>query len=214
MASETTPLLHTPDVNDFDERAAPINTPATGPPTSKRAEFHDAFRRHWKVWKPIYLCFLFLLFIEFYAESIQAPALRMVEIAVCRHYYEQHDPGKIDFGSGSGYSDELCGIEAVQRRVANMNAVLGTLEVVPGLVLAVPYGMLADAKGRKFVLGLCMLGIVCSSFWALATLSQRDRIPYWMIYTYPLFQLVGGGAVVLTNLIMAMIADAAPSEIR
>ena len=217
MASETSPLLQaSEDRSPGDEERSPLaeEANATDNEPSRLSRFRQIISDHLQLWTPIYLCLLFLLFLEFPGELSAAPNLRMIELAVCRRYYEERGNLGDQWGNEGYLTDDLCDIDEVQTQVAKILAILGPLDTIPGLLLAIPYGVLADLKGRKFVLALCLFGIICSSIWGRVVLSPTPFLPLWVIYTVPLWQIIGGGAVVLTNLILAIIADVVPSEIR
>jgi MFS family permease len=196
---ETTPLLQSES-----------NRSLECPPSPNQAHlisttYRQLLRYHWKTWKPIYLCALFTLTVQLASELSAAPSLRMIELAICRHHYNMR--GSIP--------NDLCSSDDIQRRVANFRAVLGTLETLPGLFLAVPYGMLADKKGRKLVITISMVGIVLTAWSALLVLYYAgERLPWWTAYTYPIWYFLGGGGVALGNLLLAVIADITTPEIR
>jgi hypothetical protein len=160
---------------------------------------------HWEIWRPIYLCALFALSMEVPGALGTAPNLRMIELAVCRRFYDRHE---------ADLPDELCAVDEVQTRIANVFAILGPLNTLPGLILAIPYGMLADSKGRKLVLALSLIGIILESIFTFIALQPGSFFPFWMIYASTIWLIIGGGVVVMTNIIMTIVADIAPPEIR
>jgi hypothetical protein len=223
MSEENSNPQHSDARSDVDDTSFPLLGPAEtvdapsphSPPStsslSKNTLF-DAIADHWQRWKPMYLVALFALALQVPGDFTMAPHIRVVELAVCRHYYESHGDTHFQYAEDIPY--ELCTIDVVQKEIANLKAVTGTLQAIPGLILAVPYGMLADTIGRKKVLSLSIIGIIMESWWAWLTMASKPIFPFWMIYVYPLWQIIGGGAVVLINMLLAIIADVAPSEVR
>lgn len=88
------------------------------------------------------------------------------------------------------------------------------LSGLPGLVLAVPYGMLADLRGRKLVAGLCILGFTLRDICYFLVLYFYQLFPRRAVYAAPLFTVLGGGTTVVNPMIMAIIAGAATESSR
>lgn len=87
-------------------------------------------------------------------------------------------------------------------------------KIIKGLILAVPYGILADTRGRVFVASLGLVGVVCAELWYYFVIEFYDVLPTTAIYAYPLFFIIGGGAVVISAALLAVIADVAPPDAR
>ncbi|KAM3506930.1 hypothetical protein MY11210_007361 [Beauveria gryllotalpidicola] len=56
------------------------------------------------------------------------------------------------------YGDERCKHEAVQADLAWIIGMENTISVVPGLLMSIPYGVIADKYGPNIVLGLVWAG--------------------------------------------------------
>jgi MFS family permease len=78
----------------------------------------------------------------------------------------------------------------------------------------VPFGILADQYGRILVCAAGIVGVTLGYLWLFAVLYFYETLPFNLIYAYPLFFCLGGGAPVIVALILAIITDAAPKEIR
>lgn len=63
-----------------------------------------------------HICVLIVLALNlaFYAKA--APTLRLVELTVCREYYQEHDVSKI--GPGGFVDERECKVSAIQKKVA------------------------------------------------------------------------------------------------
>ena len=81
-----------------------------------------------------------------------------------------------------------------------------------GLLFAVPYGMLADKKGRKFVVGLTVGAAVACYIWSFCILYFYNTLPFSLIYTYPLLLWIGGGGFVAGSIITAIASEVVPSD--
>ncbi|KAF5969583.1 hypothetical protein FBULB1_10157 [Fusarium bulbicola] len=91
-----------------------------------------------------------------------------------------------------------------------MRGILGMIEGIPGLILAIPYGVLADSKGRRLVTGLSLLGFVLRDIWAFTVLYFHRVFPVRAVYAAQAFLVLGGGSTVISPMIMAIIAAAIP----
>ena len=81
-----------------------------------------------------------------------------------------------------------------------------------GLLFAVPYGMLADKKGRKFVVGLTVTAIVLCYIWSFCILYFYNTLPLGLIYKYPLLLWIGGGGFVAGSIITAIASEVVPND--
>jgi len=78
----------------------------------------------------------------------------------------------------------------------------------------VPFGILADTYGRIIVSFAGIVGVSLGYMWLFAVLYFYETLPFSLIYAYPLFFCIGGGAPIISALILAIITDVAPKEIR
>lgn len=80
--------------------------------------------------------------------------------------------------------------------------------------MAIPYGSLADRRGRKAILGMCVLGMVLSQLiWAVIAWNWR-RWDLRYVWASSAALLIGGGQSVAEAMVFAMIADVASEEKR
>jgi hypothetical protein len=68
--------------------------------------------------------------------------------------------------------------------------------------------------GRKFVLVLGLLGGILNYLYLFVILYFHDVFPTNAVYGAAVFQLIGGGSIVLTATLLAVIAHASTEEIR
>lgn len=95
----------------------------------------------------------------------EPPKTRVFEANLCLRYYREHDPSKIN---KDGTVDEtFCKINAVQSKLASVMGWSDLFEAMPGIFLAVPYGILADRFGRKWLFVLSLVGVILDSTWVL-----------------------------------------------
>jgi hypothetical protein len=73
---------------------------------------------------------------------------------------------------------------------------------------------MSDAKGRRIVAFLGVMGNILEEIWFYIVLTFYDTFPVRAVYGGALIMFVGGGSVVLAASVMAMIADIAPENMR
>jgi MFS family permease len=103
--------------------------------------------------------------IEMSDYMIKAPLMRLLEDVICRSYYESAEPPSIDLSIP--IPEENCKLPGVQSQLAMLKGWDTVISCIPGLLLSVPYGVLADKHGRKLVLVLALGGIMLSLLWGL-----------------------------------------------
>lgn len=75
-----------------------------------------------------------------------------------------------------------CKATPVQSELAFINGWKDTFDALPGILLSIPYGVLADRIGRKPCLLLCLIGLFLGEFWT--------RIVCMFSPTYPLVSVI------------------------
>ena len=81
-----------------------------------------------------------------------------------------------------------------------------------GLLLAVPYGIMADHRSRRFVLTLGLIGALLAETWVGLVLRLWNIFPVTAIFFFPLFLCIGGGGPVLSAVLLAVVADVTPTQ--
>lgn len=197
------------------EESALLTVPAPGtdrgswPPSRGRI---SAFRQHVRQWRTFYSCLLLLFLVDAPMFMAEGPRIRMLETGLCREYYQARDPRAV--GPGGDVPERLCKLRGIQGPLARLRGFLGLLEGLPGLLFAVPYGILADARGRRLVAGACVLGFILRDAWTFVVLYFHDVFPLRAIYAAPTFVLLGGGTTLFGPMIMAIVAATVPEAFR
>lgn len=205
MADESAPLLtvqRPSSTSDSPHRGAAGDAASTKEPTS-----------------PFYPRALFFIFaLSFVADLggslVDTPEVRLLEMAVCRDYYREHDPSRIGPPPLSYIDEELCKVDEIQVDLAYIRAVKSLLMTVPGLLLTIPYGRLADKIGPRPVALLGMLGQVLAYFWVILVCYFHQTFPTRLVLLSPAFLAVGGGSRVLSAIMAAVVADVSPESMR
>lgn len=84
------------------------------------------------------------------------PQTKIFEDILCRQYYAAHP---------TPLFEQNCKIVPVQSELARINGWKDTFDAVPSILVAVPYGALADRIGRKPCLLLSLVGVLISEVW-------------------------------------------------
>ncbi|KAL2161020.1 hypothetical protein VTH06DRAFT_8733 [Thermothelomyces fergusii] len=106
--------------------------------------------------------------------------------------------------------DPACKRPDVQGYLAMLRGWQNTFESLPGLVGAVPYGILSDRWGRRPVLGLGLVGISASVAFTYVIFYFSDLVPLWLTWFSAAFQLIGGGGSVVMAMLYTVVADVIP----
>jgi MFS family permease len=164
---------------------------------------------HQKSWIfTVGLCIALITIVDLGSYLFLAPQTRLYEDIACTRYYLVHDPSLI--GIHGHVPEELCKVDDVQNKIALIFGWQEVWDAIPGILLAVPYGVLADKWGRKLVLSMGLVGIVVQQIWIL--FICWCRFPLWMVWLSSAFTLFGGGSIVASTLLFAIVADVAPTE--
>ncbi|KAK2606486.1 hypothetical protein N8I77_005229 [Diaporthe amygdali] len=172
----------------------------------------SAFRQHVQQWRTFYSCLLLLFLVDAPMFMGEGPRIQMLEMGLCREYYQTRDPGVI--GPGGSVPERLCKLRDIQSPLARLRGFLGLLEGLPGLLFAVPYGILADASGRRLVAGACLVGFILRDAWTFVVLYFHEVFPLQAVYAAPAFVLLGGGTTLFGPMIMAIVAATVPEVFR
>jgi MFS family permease len=186
-------------VNADSEETRPL---IARPATPNRASGN---RSHWRL---VLVIAALDLILNSTAQLTVVPSLAILQDIVCRRYYARVrlDP--------SIHFEDRCKAEPVQSEIAYINAWRDSLEILPALFLAVPYGVLADRIGRKFVFLLAVFGCLMSDVWVRVVYWFSDVLPPRVVWLSGVWTIIGGGAATLSSIGYVLIADACPPEDR
>lgn len=132
------------------------------------------------------------------------PQTWIYESIICKHYY--HDGRTL-------IPEEECKIAPIQGELAKIRAISASIVSIPGILLSVPYGQLADKPkiGRKKILVLSYVGVLFYVYteliicWAANPIDSG--ISLRLVWLAPLWTFLGGGSGVISALIFTMITD-------
>ncbi|GKZ22856.1 hypothetical protein AbraIFM66951_004980 [Aspergillus brasiliensis] len=134
-----------------------------------------------------------------------APQIAIFESIICRR-----------FGADSHTLEVVGGCKSpeVQAELALVNGWKDMFDQLPGIVLALPYGFLADRVGRKPILLLSLTGLLMEELAIRVVCWCSAVLPLRTVWVTPIFQLVGGGPQLSTAMAYAMITDVVPVSKR
>ncbi len=94
-----------------------------------------------------------------------APRIRLLESVVCTAYYLETDPSMVE--PDGAVLEKLCKVNPVQDRVASLLGWQFFFDSLPAILLPLPYGYLADKRGRKWIITFSITGLALSYAWTL-----------------------------------------------
>ncbi|KAF7617014.1 major facilitator superfamily domain-containing protein [Aspergillus flavus] len=157
-------------------------------------------------WTPSFLTYLVIcnFFLAGSGAFISLPLIRLIEDNLCRRYIQQD----------SSLDESLCKTDQIQSELAYLNGSLLLVEAIVGLVVAFPFGVLADRIGRKPIILLSTVGSQLALAWELAVIALQGTISVKLILTGPLFNVVGGGSTVQVASLYSIASDLVPETDR
>lgn len=150
------------------------------------------------------VAFTLVVLVDFAGVLTETPQTSILEGIICRRYYNSHrTEASLDCTAGP-----------IQAELATITQLFNTFNLVPGILVSIPFGVLADSYGRRAVLGLSMLGMVTQDIIAKLILWRSDIFAPRLIWLTSITRLVGGGEMVASSMIYLMIADVVPAHER
>jgi MFS family permease len=161
-------------------------------------------RTKWHWTTIILLCIILAISFDIGDYLIQAPRLRLYESIICTEYYSTRNvslPGTISFQDS--IPEEYCKLDEIQDEVAMIVGWQLAFDSISSIVLAVPYGWVADKYGRKPVLVAALGGCVLAYVWTLLVVSylgDSDRMGSGLIVVGGMVESTIEVGVVVINL--------------
>ncbi|KAF2107682.1 major facilitator superfamily domain-containing protein [Lophiotrema nucula] len=159
----------------------------------------------------VVLIFILVAIVDVGAFLAEAPKTRVYEANICVRYYRDLDPSKI-LPDGT-VDEEYCKEDKIQEKLASIFGWQDLFDSIPAILLAVPFGTLADKHGRKWVFAASLLGLQLNSAWILFICWFRS-LPLQLTWLSSAFYLIGGGPIVAAAIGLTMLSDIVPAEKR
>ncbi|KAJ5100024.1 hypothetical protein N7532_007025 [Penicillium argentinense] len=186
----------------------PEETPLLATPNSENAQPPNNRLKKLLI---LVVCGIFILGADFGFFLSTAPQTAIFEQIICRNYLvHSRDALNTTLPEVPG---NPCKSEVVQGELAIVNGYKDTFEVIPSIILSLPYGVLADHWGRKPVLYLGALGMILGEIW-VRLVAASEILPLRMIWLSGIFRIIGGGDQVVLSMAVAMVADVFSEEER
>ncbi|KAF3011126.1 hypothetical protein E8E13_011416 [Curvularia kusanoi] len=182
-----------------EEEGLPFLKKHTAPPKTKP----------WVVM--VILAFALVAIIDMGAFLAEAPRTRVYEANICLRHYRETDPSVI--GADGTIPENLCKVDEVQQEMAMIFGWQEMFDAIPSIFLAIPFGVLADKIGRKWIFTASLMGLQLNSAWVLGICYFKD-LPLQLTWLSSAFYLIGGGPIVAAAIGITMISDIAPPEKR
>ncbi|KAJ6114009.1 hypothetical protein N7523_007326 [Penicillium sp. IBT 18751x] len=151
------------------------------------------------------ILFAMVLAVEVGFSFLDGPMVRILESIACRQYYNEADPSQI--GANGQVPEALCKIGEVQAELAAVKGYHMFFDGLLSALMAIPYGLLADRKGRKSTLAWGIPGFAINSIITIVVLWFSNIFPLRAVWVSSLAWLIGGGPVVAFAIIWTMMAD-------
>ncbi|SPJ87783.1 uncharacterized protein FTOL_12252 [Fusarium torulosum] len=198
--------------NTAGERTALLSPQAESPDGVVRsiASAHRS-RCSWPWIYVVLLCIVLAVVSDVGDSLYAAPRVRLFESVACTRYYLRHDPSLVD--PHGSVPEHLCKIDSVQDKVASVVGWQYFFDAIPAILLPIPYGYVADLRGRKWILVLALVGYTLS--WASTLFFVGVlHLPLSAVWSSSLFFIIGGGPTTGTTLLTTVVADVVPPEVR
>ncbi|ETS77363.1 hypothetical protein PFICI_11237 [Pestalotiopsis fici W106-1] len=154
-------------------------------------------------WQTILSATAVLFILEIGNQLSLAPSTAILEATVCQKYYAAID----------GHLGD-CKAEPIQSEVAYILGWKDVFENLPAILLAVPFGALADKIGRRKIMILATAGLVLNDTWIRLVLCFSHFIPLRLLWLSGLWQMIGAGVATLSSIVYAQVSDVCPAEQR
>jgi len=139
----------------------------------------------------IIICVLCLQFlISFAKHIIEVPTIRLFEIAICNRYYRNSQALEPSIFKGKHIDERKCKIPQIQNDLAYLVGWRFSFDALPGLLTALIYGRLADRIGRRIVLFLSCVGLLCSLIWIVVVCYANEVLPVKLVWASGIFVLI------------------------
>ncbi|GAM36239.1 hypothetical protein TCE0_018r05175 [Talaromyces pinophilus] len=132
------------------------------------------------------------------------PRTRLFESVICQKYYASTD----------AVPEHMCKVNPIQEELVTTQTWLKVGESVCALLVALPFGNLANTTGRSLVLILGISGQILADAWIVAVCFFSDTLPLSLVYASPLLRSIGGGEMVMSAIIHALLVDVVTEKNR
>lgn len=134
---------------------------------------------------------------------------RVFESIFCEDWYRDHDRSGIRRPDGS-IDERHCKIPGVQKQLSSLRGWQEWWDALPALFLALPFGILADKAGRKWLLRLCItVGLLR---WLWIVFVSATHLPVRAVYLASVLNLFCGGNMIGEMMFVVILTDVSPRK--
>jgi hypothetical protein len=120
--------------------------------------------------REVYICALIEFLTTFGTAITAVPVTRLIEGAVCQRYY----------GTESNLAEHICKADGVQSSLAYLLGGYSSLISLPGLFLAIPFGIASEYVDRRLILLVNSMSAVLENIFlvAICKFLPQSKLPY------------------------------------
>ncbi|KAH6646789.1 major facilitator superfamily domain-containing protein [Truncatella angustata] len=192
-------------MSSHDEQRPLLESSDLSGPRAPPHQHNDSTRR---AFLTAVLCALIIFVYSLGSATMLTPMSKIFEDIICHNHARRQPQAHHALG------EDRCKAPDVQSELASLQAWSATLEYIPGLLVAVPYGTIADRFGHKLVLSLSSTGVMLQMLAQIIICAFPDTLPLQLIWVTPVLGLIGGGTAVLISMIYAVANDNIPDSQR
>ncbi|KAK7739043.1 hypothetical protein SLS53_005941 [Cytospora paraplurivora] len=186
--------------DDTDYRASEETPLISGAATTSTTSEDEVDPRDRYKWPVIILAYSIVFLLEL-SVGISTPAWNaLLEKGICAELHPEIAQLIV-----AGDENLVCKEPAVQGKLAMYRGWSYTLECIPTILLAVPYGSLSDSWGRKPVGMLSFVGLTLVMIWYEVVFYFP--VPMWAYLWSFIGYFIGGGSPVGVSMMYTMLAD-------
>ena len=139
----------------------------------------------------IITCVLCIQFLISFAKHItEVPSVRLFEIAICNRYYLYQRIFNAELLEDPRIDEKQCKIPEIQNDLTFLVGWRFAFDALPGLLTALFYGRLADRIGRRPILVLSCLGLLCSLCWIVVVCYANEVLPVKLVWASSMFVFI------------------------
>lgn len=147
----------------------------------------------------------FVMFCITFSSLLTAlPVTQLLQDALCREQYD--NVPELD--------ETSCNTPLIKTKLAWILSTTSVLSTVFELIVAIPFGALADRIGRRPVLVWATLSSMASIVVFLGIIRFPTIFPAYLVVLCSLPRLFGGGETVLLAMLYSITSNTAPPELR
>ncbi|KAK0388418.1 hypothetical protein NLU13_4662 [Sarocladium strictum] len=154
-------------------------------------------------YRQVVFCVALMLIFSFGSAIQVTPMSQLLEGILCQQLSKNGTSSSTVTVAG-----DFCKEPKVQSELSKVQAWMNTLEIVPGILVAAPYGALADRRGYRVVLTAASLGVLVQNACQMVIYSYPSIFPIRLLWATPIITLVGGGTAVLIPMLFAIVTAA------